>query len=87
MNSKLNPITRKFVNQRINTITPAELINLANQYHIPLSIEEAVNIIRILRKEKINIANKHQIMRLIKKIEKVVPPKTFKKIINLLKQF
>ena len=64
----MNPLVRQFINNKINTITPEDLINLGNIYQIRLSRNQAIKIVKILRREKINIENRAQLDRILRQI-------------------
>jgi hypothetical protein len=70
----MNPIIVHFVNQKLNTISPNELISLAAQYQLPISQTEAVQIVNILRRQTIDIKNLGQRKRIIATIAMEVSP-------------
>jgi replication initiation and membrane attachment protein DnaB len=70
----MNPIVAHFVNQKLNTIGPNELISLAAQYQLPISQSEAVQIVNILRRQTIDIKNLNQRKQIIATIAKEVSP-------------
>jgi hypothetical protein len=70
----MNPIIVHFVNQKLNTISPNELISLAAQYQLPISQQEAVQIVKILRRQTIDIKNLAQRKQIIATIAKEVSP-------------
>ncbi len=78
----MNPIYRRIINNKINHITYEELKDLARQYRVPVTKTEIKKVLNIIRKEKIDVGNKTQIERLLKKIEREVSPK----VKNLLTQ-
>lgn len=82
----LNPITKHLINQKINQISVNGLINYASRYGIFLSVEQAIKIVRILKKQRINIENKQQIMQIIRMIETQISPSVRNKVVNLIKQ-
>jgi replication initiation and membrane attachment protein DnaB len=70
----MNPIIVHFVNQKLNTISPNELISLAAQYQLPISQSESVQIVNILRRQTIDIKNLSQRKQIIATIAKEVSP-------------
>ncbi len=48
----MNPFLLQIVNQKINSLTAKDLLQLATQHQIQLSIEQSKKIITILRTEK-----------------------------------
>ncbi len=70
----MNPFLQQMINHKLNTLSAEELIALASQYNIQLTNTQASQIVRILREEKIDVANVQQRERIIKKIEAVTNP-------------
>ncbi|EIT85193.1 hypothetical protein A374_10635 [Fictibacillus macauensis ZFHKF-1] len=56
----MNPIVAHMVNQKLNHLTPEELISLANQHNFPVTMQEATKVVHILRRYKINVNNATQ---------------------------
>jgi len=79
-----NSFIQQYINHKINTITPSELVQLASSQGIQISKNEAAQVIAIVRSEKINIANPKQINRLLAKIKREVNPKAMKQTEKLL---
>lgn len=70
----MNPFLQQMINHKLNNLSGEELIALASQYNIQLTESQAAQIIRILRQEKIDVADVQQRERIIKKIEAVTNP-------------
>jgi hypothetical protein len=70
----MNPIIAHFVNQKLNSISPKELVILAAQYQFPISQKEAEQIVGILRRQTIDITNMGQRKKIIATIAKEVSP-------------
>ncbi|MFC7372558.1 DUF2624 family protein [Fictibacillus iocasae] len=68
----MNPIMLHFVNQKLNSITPQELISLASEYQFPLTYAEAEKVVSILRRQKIDITNTVQRQQIIAAIAREV---------------
>lgn len=75
---------QQFINHKINTITPNELVRLAYSQGIHISKQEASQVIAIVRSEKIDITNTKQIKRLLAKIKREVNPRAMKQTEKLL---
>lgn len=82
-----NSFIQQYINHKINTITPNELVQLASSQGIHISKNEAAQVIAIVRSEKINIANPKQIKRLLAKIKREVNPKAMKQTEKLLAMY
>lgn len=78
---------QQMVNFKIKQLTATELIQLAKQYDISISKQEAEKVILILRNEKLNISNEVQIRRILAKIKKEVSPKAMYQAEQLLNHF
>ncbi|WP_408006800.1 DUF2624 family protein [Pseudalkalibacillus sp. A8] len=72
----MNPFLQQMINHKLNNLSAEELTALASQYNIQLTDTQAVQIIRILRQEKIDVADLQQRDRIIRQIEAVVGPHT-----------
>lgn len=70
----MNPFLQQMINHKLNTLSAEELIALASQYNIQLTDSQAAKVVRILREEKIDVANAKQRERILKKIEAVTNP-------------
>ncbi|OYD57933.1 hypothetical protein CGZ90_08555 [Fictibacillus aquaticus] len=69
---KMNPIMLHFINQKLNSITPQELMTLASDYQFPLSRAEAEQVVLILRRQRIDISNAAQRQQIIATIAREV---------------
>ncbi|MFC0188162.1 DUF2624 family protein [Fictibacillus aquaticus] len=68
----MNPIMLHFINQKLNSITPQELMTLASDYQFPLSRAEAEQVVLILRRQRIDISNAAQRQQIIATIAREV---------------
>ncbi|MGG1573606.1 DUF2624 family protein [Fictibacillus sp. NRS-1165] len=64
----MNPFMVHMVNTKLNQLTAQELVQLAGQYHYPVSMQEATKVIGILRRYNINITNAAQRAEIIEAI-------------------
>ncbi|GAE30699.1 DUF2624 domain-containing protein [Halalkalibacter hemicellulosilyticus] len=83
----MNSIMQQLVNQKVNSITSPELVQLAKQYNVALSKSQADKVISILRSEHINVADQAQLERLLHRLQTEVDPYVTSVIQQLLKQF
>ncbi|MCK0471543.1 DUF2624 family protein [Halalkalibacter sp. APA_J-10(15)] len=83
----MNSIMQQLVNQKVNSITSPELIQLAKQYNVALSKSQADKVITILRSEHINVADQAQLERMLHRLQTEVDPYVTSVIQQLLKQF
>ncbi|MDT8861761.1 DUF2624 domain-containing protein [Alkalihalobacillus sp. MEB130] len=83
----MNAIMQQLVNNKINSLTPGELLNLANQYNIQLTQQQAEKVISIIRSEQIDVANQAQVQRMIQRLQTEVDPYVSSVIQQLLQQF
>ncbi|MGC4376010.1 DUF2624 family protein [Fictibacillus sp. Mic-4] len=68
----MNPITLHFLNQKINSLTPQELMNLAAQYNVHITQAEAQKVVAILRRQKIDVKNVTQRKMIVETIAREV---------------
>ncbi|KHF41862.1 DUF2624 family protein [Halalkalibacter okhensis] len=83
----MNAIMQQLVNNKVNSLTANELLNLASQYNINLSKQQAEKVIAILRSEQIDVANQAQVQRMIQRLQTEVDPYVSSVIQQLLQQF
>jgi ribosomal protein L22 len=83
----MNAIMQQLINNKVNSLTTKELLDLASQNNINLSFTQAKKVISILRSEKIDIANKTQVERMIQRLQTEVDPYVSSVIQQLLHQF
>ena len=84
---EVNPFILQMVNQKLNTITKQELIQLAKQYQFVITDAQAAKIIAILRKEPIDVSNLAQRDRILQQVKQQVDAATQQKVNEMLKQY
>ncbi|WP_332690976.1 DUF2624 family protein [Halalkalibacter lacteus] len=83
----MNAIMQQLINNKINSLTTTELLDLASQHNINISSNQAEKVISILHSEKIDVANKAQIERMIQRLQNEVDPYVSSVVQQLLHQF
>lgn len=83
----MNAFMQQLVNNKVNSLTSTELLNLATQYNIHLSTDQANQVIAILRSEQIDVANQTQVERIIHRLQTEVDEHVSSVIQQLLQQF
>jgi len=83
----MNVIMQQLVNNKVNSLTTKDLLDLANQYNIQLTANQAEKVIAILRTEQIDVANQAQVHRIIHRLQTEVDPYVSSVIQQLLQQF
>ncbi|BAB05106.1 DUF2624 domain-containing protein [Halalkalibacterium halodurans] len=83
----MNPFMIQMVNQKLNSLTAPELLQLAKQYGIPLTGNQAKDVIAILRSESVDVGNEAQVKRLIERLQQETDPQLAQTINQLLTQF
>ncbi|WP_235820396.1 DUF2624 family protein [Halalkalibacter krulwichiae] len=78
---------QQLVNNKVNSLTTKELLDLASQYNIPLTYQQAEKVITIIRSEQIDVANQAQVHRIIQRLQTEVDPHVSSVIQQLLSQF
>lgn len=82
----LNSFIKQAINYKINTLTAEELIELGQKYKILITKQQAAKIIKILRRETVDITNEAQRNKLLKQIWLEVGPDIQVKIQRLLNE-
>lgn len=85
--AKMNAIMQQLVNQKVNSLSSQDLLQLATQYNISLSPKQADQVIAILRSEQINVADQAQIQRILQRLQTEVDSHVSSVIQQLLQQF
>lgn len=83
----MNPIYRQIANNKINNLTTDDLIRYASMYQIRLTRVQAEKVLKIFRRESIDIGNKKQRNYILNQIGKEVDVEIQKKVNYLLSQF
>ncbi|WP_236035088.1 DUF2624 domain-containing protein [Alkalihalobacterium elongatum] len=83
----MNPFFQQMINHKINSLTPKELIALSHQHQMPINEEQANKVIQVIQSEPIDVGNRSQIERMIKRLQTEVDPYVSKLISQLLNQY
>lgn len=82
----MNPIIRQMVNQRIQSLTPKELIRLSKDYNLNLTVKQAKQILTILHRKPFDIGNESLVKQVNHEL-KSLDPSLYKKVRTLLKPY
>lgn len=83
----MNPFVQQMINHKINTLTPKQLQQLGNQYQVPITMDQSHQIIDIIHRQPIDVADETQRKRLFNQISKEVDPTVANKINKLFESF
>ncbi|HET7628443.1 MAG TPA: DUF2624 domain-containing protein [Bacillales bacterium] len=83
----MNGFIKQMINQKLNHLTPEQLLQLAKQYDLSITPRQAEQITAILRRHQINIADDRQRKQILQEISAEVDPAIAKKIQALFQQF
>ncbi|GAF65932.1 DUF2624 family protein [Alkalihalobacillus trypoxylicola] len=83
----MNPFIQQMVNNKVNGITPRELLTLSKQYQVPLNEQQAVKVVQILRSEKIDVSNTEQLHRILNRLQVEIDPHVASVVQQLMSQF
>ncbi|WP_227934954.1 DUF2624 family protein [Alkalihalobacillus deserti] len=83
----MNVFMQQLVNNKVNSLTSKELLDLAAQYNIQLSPQQAKEVIAILRSEQIDVSNQAQVEKIIHRLQTEVDEYVSSVIQQLLQQF
>ncbi|MED4127906.1 MULTISPECIES: DUF2624 family protein [Shouchella] len=64
----MNFIMQQLINQKINSISKEEFLQLAEKQGYPLTSQQADSVLRILRQQTINVGNKKQVEAIINQL-------------------
>ncbi|MFY4776380.1 DUF2624 domain-containing protein [Metabacillus sp. RGM 3146] len=78
---------QKIINQKLNNINEAELLQLAKQNSLSLNQKQASQIVSLIQGRNINVFNEQERKDLLKKIAIITSPETAKEVNQLLQQF
>jgi len=82
----LNSFIKQAINHKINTMTIEDLVELGLKHKIIITKQQSAKIIKILRRETIDITNELQRKRILKQIWLEVGPDIQVKIQRLLNE-
>ncbi|WP_158555862.1 DUF2624 domain-containing protein [Peribacillus glennii] len=74
------------INHKVNTITPDELLRLAKQYNVNLTVGDAKTVAGIVAGKNINVFNKAERMKALKQIEMKTGLATANELEEIFKQ-
>ncbi|MDE5413923.1 DUF2624 domain-containing protein [Alkalihalobacterium chitinilyticum] len=83
----LNPFFQQMINHKINSLTTKELVALSHQHQMPITAEQASKVIQVIQSEPIDVGNRTQVERMIKRLQTEVDPNVSKVISQLLNQY
>lgn len=83
----MNVFIQQLINQKINSLTVAELIKQAEKNNISITNHQAEQVISILKTEKIDVGNAAQVERLIHKLQTETDSHVANTIEQLLQQY
>lgn len=83
----MNPFVQQVVNQKINSITISELLQLTKQHRISLSTKQAEKIVSIVKEQEVDVANTQQVEQLLHRLQTEVDPHVTSVIQQLMQQF
>ncbi|MBO9129617.1 DUF2624 domain-containing protein [Bacillus sp. 165] len=78
-------IIQQIVNKKLNNITVGELLKFSKDYQIPITVDQAQQVVSLIKGQNINIYNDAERLELIKKIAQVTSPVTAQQV-NILLQ-
>ncbi|WP_088102493.1 DUF2624 family protein [Halalkalibacter urbisdiaboli] len=83
----MNAIMQQLINQKVNSLTPQDLLDLASQHQIQLNQQQAEKVVSIIKSEKIDVANQDQIHHVLNRLQNEIDEHVSNVINQLLQQF
>ena len=82
-------IYQQIINKKLNTLSPEELIQYAQQYNIVITNDQAKKIIKLVKEKngKVNVFNASERLQLMKELAKITGHDTAKKVNQLFMEF
>ncbi|MDF2606159.1 MAG: hypothetical protein K0S34_349 [Bacillales bacterium] len=80
-------IKQHIINKKLNSITPQELLNLANQNNFQISTAQAVQLAGLLHGKNINIFDSSARINLLKQVAKITNTSTAQKVNEMFMEF
>ncbi|MBS2969717.1 DUF2624 domain-containing protein [Metabacillus sp. KIGAM252] len=78
---------QKIVNQKVNSITADELLQLAKQNQLSINPAQAVQIVKVIKGKNVNIFNENERRKLLASIAAITSTATAQQVDLLFKQF
>ncbi|WP_242145319.1 MULTISPECIES: DUF2624 domain-containing protein [unclassified Bacillus cereus group] len=79
-------LIKQIVNKKINSMSPKELLKYSKEYKIPITTEQADQIVLLMKGKNINIYDTDERLELLKKIAKVTSPSTAQQVNTLFQK-
>ncbi|MGD6815441.1 DUF2624 domain-containing protein [Metabacillus sp. 84] len=78
---------QKIINQKVNSITANELLQLAKQNQLSIDPAQAAQIVKVIKGKNVDIFNDHDRRKLLASIAAITSPATAQQVDLLFKQF
>ncbi|AZB43648.1 DUF2624 domain-containing protein [Bacillus sp. FJAT-42376] len=78
---------QKIINQKVNSITADELLQLAKQNQLSISPAQAAQIVKVIKGKNVNIFDENERRKLLATISAITSPATAQQVDQLFKQF
>jgi queuine/archaeosine tRNA-ribosyltransferase len=82
----LNPVIRKIVNQKIRELNVKEIIRLARENNLTITVKQAKEILAAIQEQPFDIGNKSTVLKVNRRL-KQLDPSLYKKARKLLKPY
>ncbi|MRX71283.1 DUF2624 family protein [Bacillus lacus] len=79
-------LIQKLVNQKLNTISPEELLKFAAQYKISITQDQSAKVAKLLKGKNINVFDEKEKKSLLESVSSITSPQTAQQVNKLLQQ-
>lgn len=83
----MNPFIKQMINNKVNSLTKAELLALSEQHQMPINEAQAEKVLEIIQSNPVDVGNKQQINTLINRLKTEVDPYVSQLVTELLGQY
>ncbi|KKI88589.1 tRNA methyltransferase [Bacillus sp. SA1-12] len=78
---------QKIINQKLNNISVEELLQYAKQFNITIGRAQAIEVVKAMNGQNINIFNQNERKKLLAKIAKITSLETAQQVNQIFQKF
>ncbi|MBZ5749766.1 MULTISPECIES: DUF2624 domain-containing protein [Metabacillus] len=78
---------QKIINQKLNNISVEELMQYAKQFNVTIDRAQAIQVVKAMQGQNINIFNMTERKQLLAKIARITSPETAQQVNQIFQKF
>ena len=78
---------QKIINQKLNNISVEELMQYAKQFNVTIDRAQAIQVVKTMQGQNINIFNMNERKQLLAKIARITSPETAQQVNQIFQKF